>query len=114
MLVAHGSRRAVANAGHLELCELVARRSGRVVLPAFLEAAEPAVPDALDAAAATGAAEVSVLPYFLAAGNHTSQDLPALVEAAGRRHPRTRFHQLDHVGAAPAMVRLVADLVALS
>ena len=107
VLVAHGSRVAEANEAHRRLAAELAERTGRRVLAAFLELAEPDIPTALDEAASAGD-EVLVLPHFLLPGAHTNVDIPGIVDAARGRHPGTRFEQLPHLGADPAIVGLLA------
>jgi sirohydrochlorin cobaltochelatase len=108
VIVAHGSRAAAANDAHHALCDELAERTGRTIVPAFLEIAEPNIPDALAAALADGHREVAVLPHFLAPGNHTTRDIPALVEAARAAHPESSFDILPHTGADPGLVTLIA------
>ena len=111
VLIAHGSRVAEANETHRRLAAELAGRSGRTVIAAYLELAEPDIPTALDEAAAGGDGRVLVLPYFLLPGAHTKVDIPALVEAARERHPEASFEQLDHLGADPAILALLVEQV---
>ena len=46
----------------------------------FLELAEPSIPDGIQRCIDAGATEVVVVPYFLSAGRHVSEDIPAEVE----------------------------------
>ena len=39
---------------------------------------------------------------------HTNVDIPGIVDAARGRHPGTRFEQLPHLGADPAILGLLA------
>jgi sirohydrochlorin ferrochelatase len=110
VLVAHGSRVPEANDAHRRLADELAARTGRRVLAAFLELADPDIPTALDEAA-TGAAEVVVLPHFLLPGAHTRVDIPRLVDEARVRHPGVEFVVLPHLGADPAVVDLLAAQV---
>ena len=74
---------------------------------AFLELAEPTIPDAIDAAVSSGATRVVVSPHFLLPGNHTMVDIPALVDAARDRHPGTVIELTGHLGDDPGLVELV-------
>lgn len=108
VLIAHGSRSPATGEDHARLCAAVAERSGTDVRPGFLELSEPSVADAVAGAAADGATEVRLLPYFLHVGNHVRRDLPALAEAARAAHPGVTVTLEDHIGADPALVDLVA------
>ena len=87
VVAAHGSRAEAANLAHREVVEALAASVDHPVTPAFLELAEPSIPTAIDAAAATGVDAVLVLPYFLHPGRHLSDDLPAIVAEAHDRFP---------------------------
>lgn len=101
VVMAHGSRHEPANAEVRDLARRLAE-SGVAdrVETAFLEAATPALPEAIAALAAAGAGSILVLPLFLNTGNHVRRDIPRLIEAARAAHPEARIVQLDHVGAS--------------
>ena len=83
-----------------------------MVVPAYLEIAEPSIPDAIDRVVADGAGTVRLLPHFLGPGNHVQRDLPAIVAEARERHPEVAIELAPHLGADPRLVDLLADLVA--
>jgi len=110
VLVAHGSRREASNAEVRALAAtLAARAEGQFssVHAGFLELAEPSIPEAIAAAIAAGAREVRVLPWFLSAGRHVSEDIPAQVAEARARHPGVPIHLLGHAGALPGMAEIL-------
>ena len=109
VLVAHGSRAAPANDAHRELARDVAARVGVDVRPAFLEIASPSIADAIDAVVAEGAARVLVHPHFLAPGNHTTVDIPRIVQEARDRHAGVALVLTEHTGADPAMAAALAE-----
>lgn len=111
LLVAHGSRNPAAAEAHERLVRDVAAAAGADVRPAYLEMSEPSIPAAIDAAAADGAQRVQVLPCFLHPGNHVLVDIPALVDAARRRHPGVEMELLDHLGADTGLIQLLAQRV---
>lgn len=112
VLVAHGSRAAAANEAHVAAAAALAERTGRPVHPAFLELAEPTIPDAIVAAAAGGTPRVEVLPHLLYPGRHVREDIPALVAQAADGLPGTEVVLLAASGEAAAMVDLLASLLA--
>ena len=82
LIVAHGSRRAASNDEVRALCNTVAARDDGLyeqVTCAFLELAEPSIPEGVQALIAAGARDVTVVPYFLSAGRHVAEDIPAEV-----------------------------------
>jgi len=110
LIVAHGSRREASNAEVRALAERIERAqqgSFGQVAAAFLELAEPSIPDGIRAAVAAGASEVVVLPYFLSAGRHVAEDVPGLVEATRAELPEVRVTLLRHLGAAEGLTGLL-------
>jgi len=99
VLVDHGSRRPEANAQLEALAERVrAREPGTLVLTAHLEVAQPDIGDALARCAAAGADDVVLLPWFLAPGRHTAEDIPRAVAAATLLHPSLRVRIGEPIG----------------
>jgi len=107
VLVDHGSRRPDAN----ELVEILARDLGsgldRIVKTAHMEIVEPTLEQAIDACVAEGAAEITVLPCFLAPGRHTIEDVPAQATAAAARHRGVTVRVAEPVGSHPLMVEIL-------
>lgn len=111
VLIAHGSRAAAANEAHDEVCRELARRTGRPVHAAFLELAEPSIPDAIVAAASGGVERIEVLPHFLYPGRHLREDIPALIAEAESRLGGVEVVLLPASGDDEAMVDLLAAQV---
>ncbi len=113
LLVDHGSRRPEANRVVEALAEaLQGRAPDRVVRVAHLELAEPDVGAGIDACVAAGADQIDVHPYFLGPGNHTSRDIPRLVEAAARRHPGVGVRISAPLGFHEKLVDIVLERIA--
>lgn len=110
ILVAHGSRNPNAQEAHEALVERVGKAGGLATSAAYLEMAEPSIPDAIEQAVAGGATEVVLVPCFLHPGNHVLVDLPAIVEEARGRHRDVRLSLAEHLGASEALVPLVLGL----
>jgi sirohydrochlorin ferrochelatase len=111
VVVAHGSRAAGANDAHRALVDRLAEAVDHPVAPAFLELAEPSIPDGIDGAVDAGASTVLVLPYFLHPGRHLTEDLPRIVGEAQARHPGAEVRLLANFGEDPALVGLLAAQV---
>ena len=113
LLVAHGSRRAESNAEIGRLAARVAERAGArfdVVEHAFLELAEPSIPDGVTRCIERGAARVSVVPYFLARGTHVADDIPEQVDIARAAHPDADIRVTDYLGTSDALVDVLVGL----
>ena len=110
LLIAHGSRRAEANADLHELTALVKARGGfDVVEPAFLELADPDIPAAAAACVAAGATDVRMLPYFLSMGTHVAHDLEAFRAGFAANYPGVRFEVRPPLGLHPKLVEVVFE-----
>ena len=110
LIVAHGSRRTASNDEVRALVDIVAERAGATydkVSCAFLELADPLIPDALEGLIQAGADDVTVVPYFLSAGRHVVEDIPAEV-AKTDVPPGIRVRIAPYVGESVAPM---ADLL---
>jgi sirohydrochlorin ferrochelatase len=106
LIIAHGSRRAASNDEVRQLAERVRAQAGHPyaqIETAFLELAEPSIPDALVALAAQGETEIVAFPYFLAAGTHVAQDIPEAIAAFSAAHPAVKVRLTPHLGESPTL-----------
>ena len=79
-------------AGASMLAETLSTETGCPVILGFNEFCAPALEDALDQAAETGAERVVVItPMVTRGGEHSEKEIPAAVQAAAERHPGTAF-----------------------
>lgn len=117
LVVAHGSRRAESNQEIQHLtAKVAALADGRFdrVECAYLELADPLIPDAIKSLAAAGATSVLVVPYFLARGAHVASDIPEQLEIAQAANPSVAISVSDYLGAAgeiPGLIMQLADSV---
>ncbi len=112
IVMAHGSRNEAANLAHRELCSALAERLVDVrILPAFLELTEPLLPEVIGVEIDAGATRIAVLPYFLHPGNHTTRDIPGLVETARATHPGIAIDISETFGSDPSVVDLLATQI---
>lgn len=113
ILIAHGSRREASNEEVRALAAKLARlsRSFDSVTCAFLELAEPSIPDGIEACVQQGAKEIVILPYFLSAGRHVAEDIPALVQPKQAQYPELLIELKAYLGAAEALPSLLVSLV---
>jgi sirohydrochlorin ferrochelatase len=115
LIIAHGSRRAASNDEVRTLAAAVRAQAGAAyeqVETAFLELAEPSIPDGLAALAAQGATDIVAFPYFLAAGTHVAQDIPAAIAEFSAAHPQVRVRLTAHLGASAALPGAILSVAA--
>lgn len=114
LLVAHGSRRAASNIEVVRLADQLQADLAAdftMVKAAFLELAEPSIPEGITACADAGADHVVVLPYFLNSGRHVAEDIPAEIETARQQLPDIKITLKAHIGASPEMHQLLLKAV---
>jgi sirohydrochlorin ferrochelatase len=110
LLVAHGSRRESSNQ---EVRDLAARLGERArdrfdhVDCAFLEIAEPLIPEGIQRCVDAGARQVVVLPYFLSAGRHVVEDIPNDVAVKQVEHPGVDIRIAPYLGSADGVIDLL-------
>ncbi len=110
LIVAHGSRREASNDEVRALGEAVATLADNpfdTVSCAFLELADPSIPDGLTQLIEAGASEITVAPYFLSAGRHVSEDIPAEVDKVKSEYPHIAIRIAPYLGASSAMPALL-------
>lgn len=113
VMIAHGSRRAEANAQLLQMVRHVRQHSpADLVEPAFLELAEPTIPAAVRSCVDRGAHRVLLFPYFLSSGVHVTRDLDGYRRRFAAEFPHVQFVLTRPLGAHPTLPSLVVDLLA--
>lgn len=113
LLIAHGSRRPEANADLEHLAEVMRSRGEySPVQPAYLELCEPGIVDGGSKCVAAGARRVVLLPYFLSAGMHVTEDLTAARDELARKHPGAEFVLAEPLGRHPSLAEVVAQRAA--
>ncbi len=113
LLVAHGSRKPGSNDEIRTLAVRLAQTPGHSfdwVDCAFLEITEPSISEGVLGCVRKGAKHITVLPYFLAAGRHVSEDIPAELEKARQDHPQVRITATPYLGAAQEIPDLLVRL----
>ncbi len=102
LLVAHGSRKKSSNEEVRQLSLKMNKLIGNnfdIVKFAFLELADPLIPEGINQLAEVGAKEIIVVPYFLSAGRHVTEDVPEEVQKGVKNHPDIKIVISDYLGA---------------
>jgi sirohydrochlorin ferrochelatase len=110
LLIAHGSRREEAN---LDLVDLADALRARAIFPiveiAYLELAQPTILEGGRACVEQGAGRVSLLPYFLSAGAHVTDDLERFRRELTDQFPHVQFRLCKPLSAHPLLIEIVID-----
>ncbi len=112
LLMGHGSRIPAANTALHAIAEMVREGAGfDIVEVAFREQHAPNIQKGIDACVAKGAQRVLLYPYFLFAGAHVLEDLPAEMEAAARRYPDLQMTLGEPLGVHPKLGEIVCERI---
>ena len=113
LIVAHGSRAQSANDEVRSLARTLGQNIGQTfgwIDCAFLEIAEPSIAEGIQTCIQNGADNITVLPYFLAAGRHVTKDIPAELEKVRLASPHIELNVTPHLGAAHEVCNVLARL----
>jgi sirohydrochlorin ferrochelatase len=117
LLIAHGSRRELSNQEVRQLTEQLRTQAStefKRVSCAFLELAEPSIGAEIDHCVQQGCNELFILPYFLSAGRHVSEDIPQAIAHKQGDYPNLRVVVLPYLGASSQLVQVLLNLVSES
>lgn len=110
LLIAHGSRVPAANCDLLTLAAMLGERlPDEIIECAYLELAEPSIPQGMAACVARGAASVRLLPYFLSAGAHVTRDLEAFRAQFEEAYPEINVSVCRPLGLHPRIVDVLVE-----
>jgi len=111
LLMGHGSRVAEANNALHAIADMVRQQGYEIVEVAFREQHAPDIQAGIDACVANGAERVLLYPYFLFAGAHVLEDLPAEMAVARQRHPGVEMLMGDPLGTHPKLGEIVCERI---
>ena len=112
LLMGHGSRIAEANDALHAIADMV-RSTGRfeIVEVAFREMHAPDIQAGIDRCVTQGAGRILLYPYFLFAGAHVLEDLPAEMTAATERYPGLEMTLGRPLGVHPKLAEIVCERI---
>ncbi len=112
LLIAHGSRRAEANADLEFIAAALREHPGApLVRCCYLELAPPTIREGGAACVALGATDVVMLPYFLSPGVHVREDLQTERAALAERFPEVAFRLAEPLGRHPLLLTIVEERI---
>jgi sirohydrochlorin ferrochelatase len=110
LIIAHGSRRQASNDEVRALTKRISSKTDAkldIVECAFLELAEPSIPDGIRQCVNQGAESIIVLPYFLSAGRHVIEDIPGKIDVTRKLFPQVDIQIAPYLGS----LETIADLM---
>ena len=108
LLIAHGSRRQEANDDLLRLADAVRKRDRYLMVEvAYLEIADPTIPEGARRCIEQGACQILMLPYFLSAGAHVVNDLQRHQRELASEFPNVSIELCRPLGLHPLLIEVV-------
>ncbi|RXI43978.1 hypothetical protein CRU99_06020 [Malaciobacter mytili] len=108
IIVAHGSKLESSNMEVIELVKNIKKENNSLhITYAFLELSKPSLLEEIEEQIKTGAKEIKVFPYFLAAGKHVKSDIPNIIEQSRVHYPNIKFELLPHLGICKGISSLI-------
>ncbi|HEV7837658.1 MAG TPA: CbiX/SirB N-terminal domain-containing protein [Gemmatimonadaceae bacterium] len=111
LIVDHGSIKHEANAMLRSMAELIQTMAGSdvVVRYAHMELAEPDIATGFTNCVDAGATDVTVFPYMLSPGRHSTSDIPRMVADVARRFPLVSFSVTPAFGLHEKLAEVVLE-----
>jgi len=109
LLVDHGSRKREANDMLICMANLIQSMAGPdvIVRHAHMELSEPSISAGCDSCVEAGATEITVFPYMLSPGRHSTSDIPRIVAEAARPHPAVTFTVTPAFGVHEKLAEII-------
>ena len=108
IILGHGSRRAEANQGLLEVAQKVSLLLGQTVTPAYMAHDHPSLPEAVEAKILNGALRIVIMPLFLFRGVHVTVDIHEELRELREQHPNVEIVFTKELGADDGIASLAS------
>jgi sirohydrochlorin ferrochelatase len=111
LIVDHGSVRAEANDMLVCMSSLLQTMAGPdvVVRYAHMDLAQPDIRRGYTDCVEAGATDITVFPYMLSPGRHSTADIPRMVAAASTAFPQVTFSVTPAFGVHEKLAELILD-----
>ena len=115
LIVDHGSRLREANDMLVCMANLVQTMAGAgvIVRHAHMELAEPSIATGFKSCVASGADDITVFPYMLSPGKHSTTDIPRLVSEIAASYPGVRYFVTPAFGVHEKLGELILNRAGL-
>jgi len=116
LLVDHGSRKSEANDMLVCMAHLVQTMAGPhvIVRHAHMELADPTIADGFTSCVESGATDVTVFPYMLSPGKHSTVDIPRMVSEVAASYPYVRYSVTPAFGVHEKLGELILHRASIS
>jgi sirohydrochlorin ferrochelatase len=111
LIVDHGSQKHEANDMLRSMADLIQTIAGPdvVVRYAHMELADPDIATGFASCVQGGATDVTVFPYMLSPGRHSTADIPRMVANVARAFPHVKFSVTPAFGLHEKLAEVVLE-----
>ena len=111
LIVDHGSRKHEANEMLHHMADLIQSMAGSdvVVRYAHMELAHPDIAGGFSSCVEAGATDITVFPYMLSPGRHSTSDIPRMVAQVAREFPHVTFSVTPAFGLHEKLAEVVLE-----
>ncbi len=111
LIVDHGSQKREANDMLRSMADLIQTMAGSdvVVRYAHMELADPDIAAGFSSCVQGGATDVTVFPYMLSPGRHSTSDIPRMVADVARAFPHVGFSVTPAFGLHEKLAEVVLE-----
>jgi sirohydrochlorin ferrochelatase len=111
LIVDHGSRKSEANEMLGSVADLIQTMAGSdvVVRYAHMELADPTIAAGFSSCVQAGATDVTVFPYMLSPGRHSTADIPRMVADVARAFPDVSYSVTPAFGLHEKLAEVVLE-----
>jgi len=111
LIVDHGSQKREANDMLRSMADLIQTMAGPdvVVRYAHMELADPDIAAGFSSCVQGGATDVTVFPYMLSPGRHSTSDIPRMVADVARAFPHVSFSVTPAFGLHEKLAEVVLE-----
>jgi sirohydrochlorin ferrochelatase len=111
LIVDHGSTKHEANHMLQNMADLIQSMAGSdvAVRYAHMELATPDIATGFASCVEAGATDVTVFPYMLSPGRHSTSDIPRMVADVARKYPQVTFSVTPAFGLHEKLAEVVLE-----
>jgi sirohydrochlorin ferrochelatase len=111
LIVDHGSQKREANDMLRSMADVIQTMAGSdvVVRYAHMELADPNIAAGFSSCVQAGATDVTVFPYMLSPGRHSTADIPRMVADVARAFPNVSFSVTPAFGLHEKLAEVVLE-----
>ena len=111
LIVDHGSQKSEANEMLRSMADLIQTMAGQdvIVRYAHMELADPDIAAGFSDCVQAGATDVTVFPYMLSPGRHSTADIPRMVANAAKVFPNVSYTVTPAFGLHEKLAEVVLE-----